>query len=161
MPKRLRADKNGVSPFIASVIVVSILILIGIAIAYWLSGAAGSYTKEELKIVSVYAESADDGWRIVVQVKNTGSAETSISDILLNQKPCANYAGDPWRLTLKADGVIVGDLSKINIVLKAGEEKNLVITTKAFAPFTSGVILEVRLRSASGQEPPPKEVTLK
>jgi hypothetical protein len=93
-------------------------------------------------------------------VKNTGSAETSISDILLDQKPCANYAGDPWRLTLKADGATVGDLSKINIVLKAGEEKSLVITTKAFAPFTSGVILEVRLRSTGGQEYS-KEVALK
>jgi hypothetical protein len=160
VPRRLYANKSGVSAFVASVILVVTLILVGIAIAYWLSGAAGSYAKEELKIVSVYAESADDGWRIVVQVKNTGSAETSISDILLDQKPCANYASDPWRLTLKADGATVGDLSKINIVLKVGEEKNLVIITKAFAPFTSNVILEVRLRSASGQEYS-KEVTLK
>jgi hypothetical protein len=159
--KRLCADKGGISPFIASVIIVAILILIGIAIAYWLSGAAGSYAKEELKIVSVYAESTSVGWRIIIQVKNTGSAEAAISDILLNQKSCADYAGEPWRLSLESNGAPVADLRKINIVLKAGEEKKLVITTRDVEPFTYGVILRVQLRSASGQEPPLKEVTLK
>jgi hypothetical protein len=160
VPKRLYANKSGVSAFVASVILVAILILIGIAISYWLNSAAGSYVKEEMKIVSVSAESADGEWMIVVKVKNTGSASISISNILLNQKPCANYVGDPWHLSLEADGVPVGNLSKINIVLKGGEEKKLVIITKAFAPFTSNVILEVRLRLVSGQEYS-KEVTLK
>lgn len=151
MPKHPFADRSGVSAFIASVILVSILILIGVAIAYWLSGAAGSYSKEEIRLVGVYAESADGGWRIVIQVKNTGSADVAIENILLNQEPCANYAGDPWRLTLEAGGYPVVDLSKINIVLKAGEEKNLVITVKSAAPFTSGVILKVGLRSSGGE----------
>lgn len=159
MPKYPFADRSGISAFIASVIIVSILILIGIAIAYWLSGAAGSYTREEIKLVGVYAESAGGGWRITIQVKNTGSADVTIENILLNQEPCANYAGDPWWLTLQADGSPVVDLSKINIVLKAGEEKNLVITVKASAPFTSGVILKVGLRSTGGEYS--KEITLK
>lgn len=159
MPKNPCADKSGISAFIAAFIIVAILILIGIAIAYWLSGAAESYVREEINLVSVYAERADGGWRIVIQVKNTGSAETAIEGILLNQEPCAKYAGDPWWLSLEVDGSPVGDLSKINIVLKAGEEKNLVITVKSVAPFTSDVILRVGLRSDAGEYS--KEITLK
>jgi len=150
MSRRLCANKRGISPVVATVILVAVTIVVAVAVAYWMGGIAGLYTRyEKLEISSIYAEAKGGGWNITVTVKNTGSADATIDNVLLNGKPYSSYTNvnlDP-------------DLGTTGISLKVGEEAKITISVPQGEPFTSGVSVEVRLHSAGGQEYP-KTVTL-
>jgi flagellin-like protein len=73
----------GISPVVATVILVAVAIVIAIAVAFWASGLVGIFTRfEKLEIVSAYW----DGNEVVLVVKNTGSADTVIDAIFVNGK---------------------------------------------------------------------------
>jgi len=151
MSRRLCADKRGISPVVATVILVAVTIVVAVAVAYWMGGIAGLYTRyEKLEISSIYAEAKDGGgWDIIVHVKNTGSADATIDNVLLNGKPYdTGYTG-----------VTVNPNPKNGISLTVGNEQNITISVPNGEPFVSGVSIEVRLHSAGGQEYP-KTVTL-
>ena len=147
MSRRLCADKRGISPVVATVILVAVTIVVAVAVAYWMGGIAGLYTRyEKLEISSIYAEAIkDDGWTITVSVKNTGSADATIDNVLLNGKPYGTVSAK-LNVTLPVP-ISVGQQTAIEIDVPKGE------------PFTPGVSVEVRLHTAGGQEYP-KTVTL-
>jgi len=147
MSRRLCADKRGISPVVATVILVAVTIVVAVAVAYWMGGIAGLYTRyEKLEISSIYAEAIkDDGWTITVSVKNTGSADATIDNVLLNGKPYSTVSAE-LNVTLPVP-ISVGQQTGIEIDVPKGE------------PFTPGVSVEVRLHTAGGQEYP-KTVTL-
>lgn len=105
------------------------------------------YTRyEKLEITSIYAESSTvPRWTITINVKNTGSANALIDNILLNGKPCTQI-----------DGV---DVTWLPLYLPGGKERTITITIAKGDSFASGVSVEVRLHSASGRECP-KTVSL-
>jgi len=164
MSRRLCANKRGISPVVATVILVAVTIVVAVAVAYWMGGIAGLYTRyEKLEITSIYAESTKIGdteyWNITVSVKNTGSADTTIDNVLVNGRAFSQY---------NPAIQVNGSETTINCPLKVGQEEILVIgiekspsetTTPDPWPFKSGVSVEVRLHSAGGQEYP-KTVTL-
>ncbi len=146
MSRRLCANKRGISPVVATVILVAVTIVVAVAVAYWMGGIAGLYTRyEKLEITSIYAGATTDGWNITVHVKNTGSADATIDNVLLNGKPYN---------TLSANLSISPP-----IPLTVGSNATIVISIPNRGPFASGVSVEVRLHSAGGQEYP-KTVTL-
>jgi flagellin-like protein len=58
---RLR-DRRGVSPVIATIIIVAIAIVMALAVAYWMLGLGGAFTRfEKLEFVSAYAEKESNG----------------------------------------------------------------------------------------------------
>ncbi|MEM2216658.1 MAG: archaellin/type IV pilin N-terminal domain-containing protein, partial [Nitrososphaerota archaeon] len=65
-------SKSGISPVVATVILVAVAIVIAIAVAFWASGLVGIFTRfEKIEIVSAYADVTDQ--QIILVVKNTGS----------------------------------------------------------------------------------------
>ncbi|RLG03464.1 MAG: hypothetical protein DRN60_01425, partial [Thaumarchaeota archaeon] len=71
----MRRSSSGISPVVATVILVAIAIVIAIAVAFWASGLVGVFTRfEKIEITAVYWE--DSHFTLVV--KNTGSAATTI-----------------------------------------------------------------------------------
>ena len=154
MSRRLCADKRGISPVVATVILVAVTIVVAVAVAYWMGGIAGLYTRyEKLEISSIYAEynATSKNWTITVTVKNTGSADATIDNILINGKPYdTGYTG----VTVNPDPKTNNGIS-----LKVGGEQDIEISVPQGEPFVSGVSIEVRLHSAGGQEYP-KTVTL-
>jgi flagellin-like protein len=149
MSRRLCADKRGISPVVATVILVAVTIVVAVAVAYWMGGIAGLYTRyEKLEISSIYAEGNEtDGWNITVTVKNTGSADATIDNVLLNGKP---------------HGTVSAGLNvTLPVSLTVGSQKAITITIshEGYESFASGVSVEVRLHTAGGQEYP-KTVTL-
>ena len=101
---RKRFNRRGLSPVIATVILVAVTIVVAVAIAYWMGGIAGLYTRyEQLEITYanpvratdlVYGGTQTDGWNITLKVKNTGSASATIDDILLNGVSITNVKND-------------------------------------------------------------------
>jgi hypothetical protein len=82
-------------------------------------------------------------WSITVTVKNTGSADATIDNVLLNGKPF--------------NAVNASLYTSLPISLTVGNSTTIVIAVPS--SFASGVSVEVRLHTAGGQEYP-KTVTL-
>ena len=78
--------KSGISPVVATVILVAVAIVIAIAVAFWASGLVGVFTRfEKIEIVSAYW----DGSQVVIIAKNTGSSNSTVDMIFVNGVPCA------------------------------------------------------------------------
>jgi len=81
-------SRSGISPVVATVILVAVAIVIAIAVAFWASGLVGIFTRfEKLEITSAYY----DGNNVVLLVRNTGSADTAIDQIYINGRPCQRH----------------------------------------------------------------------
>jgi hypothetical protein len=73
--------KAGISPVVATVILVAVAIVIAIAVAFWASGLVGVFTRfEKLEIVSAIMTD-EDTFR--VRIRNTGSADSSIVQVVV------------------------------------------------------------------------------
>ena len=71
--------RRGISPVIATVIIVAVAIAISIAVAGWLFGLWGSFgTTEQL---TVMPDSTLSGTTLVLHVKNTGSKSAVITKV--------------------------------------------------------------------------------
>jgi flagellin-like protein len=73
--------KSGISPVVATVILVAVAIVTAIAVAFWASGLVGIFTRfEKLEIVSAIMTSEDE---FQVVLRNTGSAPTRIIQVVV------------------------------------------------------------------------------
>jgi flagellin-like protein len=73
--------KSGISPVVATVILVAVAIVIAIAVAFWASGLVGVFTRfEKLEIVSAVMTNPNT---FVVRIRNTGSADSSIVQVVV------------------------------------------------------------------------------
>ena len=168
---RKRFNRRGLSPVIATVILVAVTIVVAVAIAYWMGGIAGLYTRyEQLEIVYANAvwNSDNEYWEITLKVKNKGSAAATIDDILLNGISISNVKNDSNYANVKDCGTnaptsgnfsIANASVPVNIALNGGAEKYLAITLPNEAVMgsstaSSGLSLEIKLHTAAGREYP-------
>ena len=80
--KTIRLNKKGISPIIATVIIVAVAIGVSISVAYWVTGIVPAFTRyEELKIGSCYI---DDSTTTIIVIKNTGSSDATIDSVHVN-----------------------------------------------------------------------------
>ena len=139
----MRRSSSGISPVVATVILVAIAIVIAIAVAFWASGLVGVFTRfEKIEITAAYATSTN---RVTLMVKNTGSATASIDDIYVNGVPCQGGCN------LEING------SSPPFTLNPGEWANVTLTSPPSAvgsSFVSGVTYEVAVHTASGKTYP-------
>ncbi len=75
-------SRSGISPVVATVILVAVAIVIAIAVAFWASGLVGIFTRfEKLEIVSAIMTNPNT---FQATIRNTGSADTAIDQVILN-----------------------------------------------------------------------------
>ena len=138
-----RLNNKGISPVIATVILVAVAIAIAIAVAFWMTGIIGLFTRfEKIEITYIYADKKDSTWEINLKVKNTGTADATIDEIFINGKP-ASSAGATVNPSVGGGHTYT---------LSAGTEATFKITIGT--GFTSGQSIEVKVHTASGQEYP-------
>jgi len=78
-------SKSGISPVVATVILVAVAIVIAIAVAFWASGLVGIFTRfEKIEIQAAYV---DNNGNVVLQFKNTGSSPAVIDMVFVNGEP--------------------------------------------------------------------------
>ena len=176
--RRVRLNRKGISPVLATVIIVAVTITIAVAIAYWMGGIAGLYTrfeKIEISYANVQWDSDSNYWKITLKVKNTGSADATIDDILLNGVTISevfvtNAAGtvDYANCTVADDSNLDFDNASspvsVSEPLTSGSLKYIGITLPHNAAMgtsvaTSGLSLEIKLHTVAGKEYP-KIITL-
>jgi len=139
MLKTRKLNRRGISPVIATIIIVAVAIAIAIAVAFWVVGIAGLFTRfEKLEISYIYAEKiGTDQWTITLMVRNTGSATATIDQVFLNGVPYTTGGATALTTSLTPGGTM--------------EETFTVQPVGNFKP-ASGMTVEVKLHTASGQE---------
>ena len=176
-----RMNRRGVSPVIATVIIVAVAIAITVAVAFWMTGIIGTFTRhEELKITGYVLqantdlERSGDGkkdWALIIKVKNTGTTDATLTELMINGKPFStySYSYDCNQGKLKSTyipGLPSGSgVYKVEedsdwkpgtntIRVSSGTEVTLIIPITTRDGFTPGTSIEVKVVSASGIEYP-------
>ena len=120
--------RKGISPVIATVIIVAVAIAISIAVAGWLMGLWGTFgSTESLKVMpnSTLTVTNNTGTLNVV-VKNVGSKPAKITQVTLSN-------GDSWN---------------VNVVVNPGEVKTITETTNN--PVTPGAQYTIKVYTDAG-----------
>jgi len=98
-----------------------------------------------------------DGWKVNIELKNSGSADATINNIFLNQKPLKDYPAGSIKLFVSDDVVPSNEqpLSNIAISVKKGTNQKIVIHIREDTEGCShGTNINFRLHSAAGQDYP-------
>jgi len=159
--KMLKCGK-ALSPVIATVILVAVTIVVAVSVAFWMGSIAGTYTSfEQVQITSapVYKDSAGSYWNVTINLRNTGSADATIDNVLVNGKPFNSYnaAGDNNIGVYNETGHTF-DYSDVDVSVKAGSSKTIIIKISAGTygdvTFAAGNTIDIKLHSAAGKEYP-------
>ena len=167
---KLVKSKKAVSPVIATVILVSVTIVVAVAVAYWMGGIAGIYTRvEKIEIMDSVAtrDEVNQEWSISMDLKNSGSADATVQRVRINAKSLGidgtPDVGDTYYYQ-GTDGLAGG------LTILAGQEESFTIKLKYFdddpagdpptnpdyAPNNpvAGADIEVKLHTAAGMDYP-------
>jgi len=147
----MRRSSLGISPVVATVILVAIAIVIAIAVAFWASGLVGVFTRfEKMEITAAVYDTANDN--VALLVRNTGSSPATIDGVYVNGQPGATY-------TLTDDGNVIDPPTGASTcdtgtgTCDPGEYIVVQITSPpaAIGTWAHGVTYEVAIHTASGK----------
>jgi len=155
MKRSFKRNMKGVSPVIATIIIVAIAIVMSIAVAYWMLGLGGAFTRyEKLEFQSAYCVVNGANFDINVRLKNTGSADATVDLVFLNAKPADAVAFPaPSTPTIAWQGGVT------NPTLAPGDEitgtisllKSTALTETA---WKSGMGVELMIQTVAGKQYP-------
>jgi len=148
-------NKKALSPVIATVILISVTIVVAVSVAYWMGSIASGYTSfEQIELPTVYAKwnAAANNWTITIKLKNTGSADATIDNLFINSIPLADYNGSA---TLN-DGSESYTTQSFSIPVNKGSEVTLYLYLNQSASdgFTAGTRVDLKIHTAAGREYP-------
>jgi hypothetical protein len=122
--------KAGISPVVATVILVAVAIVIAIAVAFWASGLVGVFTRfEKLEIVSAIMTNEET---FTVRIRNTGSADSAIVQVVVQGRGIGTPDGGPTPI-------------------KVGETLECTVTVESPPP---GITVELAFHSSGGKTYP-------
>lgn len=128
--RMMNRRKAGISPVVATVILVAVAIVIAIAVAFWASGLVGVFTRfEKVEVQTAYW----DGNQVVVVARNTGSSPTVINLVTVNGLPC---------------------LTGISLPMSIGQSVVISVTPGPNCVRTGGITNEIALQTTSGKTYP-------
>ena len=144
-------SRSGISPVVATVILVAIAIVIAIAVAFWATGLVGIFTRfEKVEIRTAYATVQGDQYQITLDIANTGSADVTIDDIYINGKPSSFYRN----VNIQFNGGCKDLASNKTVSLPAGErlgEACTITVNMGRPPFMPGTTIEVAVHTGTGK----------
>ncbi len=150
--------RKGISPVIATVILIAVAVAIAIAVAFWAAGLTSTFTKyEKLGINSAYDNSPDGspGTMIVLNLQNTGSSDASITDIFINGKPLSAYPTVGVTVAVGTTAAAAQNPELTPITVKTGQTATITIDCSAAgAALTSGVTYQFTVHTAAGNDYP-------
>ena len=159
MIKSINKDKRALSPVIATVILISVTIVVAVSVAYWMGAIAGGFTSfEQIELPTVYGRAITSpwaGWNMTIELKNTGSADATLNNVFLDSIPYKDYT--PANMRITADGTDVSTtLYTTGVLVSKGKSVTLVIQIKVDqnVGFTAGTRVEIKLHTAGGKDYP-------
>jgi len=154
--KNINKNKRALSPVIATVILISVTIVVAVSVAYWMGAIAGGFTTfEQIELPTVYAQAFSGGWNVTIELKNTGSADATLNNIFINSVPVkdTSYGAN---VTVYANGQILDTLYTTGLLIKKGNSVTLVIKILAdqAVGFSAGTRVEIKMHTAAGKDYP-------
>jgi len=147
--------RKAVSPVIATVILVAVAITVAVGVSYWMSGISSQYTQfEKIEIQTGYASSITGGlgWNVTMEIKNSGSAEASLTHVFINDIPVSVST-----LPAMANNTLASNIDTVG-TLTAGESATVVVyignalTTTGLENLSAGTTVNIKLHSAGGMD---------
>ena len=160
---RIARSRNALSPVVSSIILVSITIVIAVASSNWLGSVAGEYTaSEHIDSPTTYAKwdaglFVNGGWNVTIELKNSGSVDTSVNSVLLNGFPLKDYTNS--NIVLYVDGVQQARLTSIYIPLHKGSLVRLLLQVERYKDgtgiegCTENTRIEMKILTGGGNYP--------
>jgi flagellin-like protein len=155
-------NKRALSPVIATVILISVTIVVAVAVAYWMGSIAGGYTAfEQIEMPSIYGKAISNatdvfnGWNITIELRNTGSADATVTNIFVNSIPLQDY--NSAKVNLFADGTDVESglyVTGVSITRGNSVTLRLQLELDSTKGFTAGTRVDLRIHTAAGQDYP-------
>ncbi len=129
-------------------ILVAVAITVSVAVAYWMGGIAGQYTKfEKVEIQSaIVTKVAVNVWNIELKVKNTGTAVATMISSFVN-----NIEVQEYNVTVAATGEIATNQTT-STSITSGASMVLNIYIDNYGSLSSGTTVNVKLHSAGGMD---------
>jgi len=136
--------RRGISPVIATVILIAIAVAVSIAVAFWAAGLTGAFTRfEKLEISNSYVTRNAGDYTITVSYKNTGPDDITLVDIFVGEKPLESF----WSLA-QVNG---STLSPISVPSGASGQILIVFPDDGVhRAFTPGQTIVVKVQTATG-----------
>ena len=146
-------ERKAISPVIATVILVAVAITVAVGVSYWMGGISSQYTQfEKVEIQTGYATSITGGWNVTMEIKNSGSAEASITHVFLNDIPISTST-----LPAMTNTTLASNIDSIG-TLTAGESTTVLVyignalTQTGLTSLSSGTTVNIKLHSAGGMD---------
>jgi len=82
---------KGISPVIATIIMVAVAIVVSIAAALWLAGLMGTFTAYEaiqIRMINVVKETS--GWNFTITITNIGTGSAAIEKVYIDTHDCTS-----------------------------------------------------------------------
>jgi flagellin-like protein len=134
-------NKKALSPVIATVILVSVTIVVAIAVSYWMGGIAGLYTRfEQIEITSCNAVKEGGIYNITSVLKNTGSQDSTIDNIIINGQLYTAYGANVTVLTIPT-------------TIPLGTSRTIIVSINQ-SLWESGTTVNLQFHSAAGKDYP-------
>jgi len=137
--------RRGISPVIATVIIVAVALVLAVAVVGWIMGLWGSVTggQEQLKIMPTSYIYFDEtrGWVLHLEIQNTGSGDAAIMQIEVGS---ADVITDFSSATPQGDCIPSGNM----LIVKAGGFCKVELMLGA--QYTPGATYHVKIYTKSG-----------
>ncbi len=147
--------RKAVSPAVTTTILVAVAIMLSISASYWLVGVYTQGTKfETIEITTAYnmleTNITNAHWRIVLDVKNTGSEASTIREVFVNGEP-VNVFGISAGGSLPNAMCTGTSISSSGLKLMSGEGTTVYVWIGDDL-LSSGTSCEVKLHSEAGMD---------
>ena len=144
--------RKGISPVIATVVLVAVTITVVIGVAYWLGGISSQYTsfeKVEIRDSSIVID-AYGNWIVTLNLKNSGTATATISSIYINDIAATPDSSAPTA----AVSTLTSDLTiSTPWQLTSGQDGDLIIWVGTnYGTLSSGTTVNIKVHSAAGMD---------
>lgn len=130
----------------------------------FVQSSSGLYTRfEKIEVTSAYCQidATLSTWNITLDVRNTGTTDSSIINVFVNSKKVQDYGGSPYWINVYDSTGKAIDFGKTpnpdKMTIVAGQSAKLIVTiaesptgTPAPYSFGSGTTVEVSMGSAAG-----------
>ncbi len=130
--KRLLKSRKALSPVVAAIILIAVTVAVSIAVAAWMGALTFTFMQtEEVSFTGYTWDSASPYTWIQLTVKNTGSADVTLSGVRVNAEDAGSWGYSSYSLA-------------------AGDSVTLNVTRAGGAAYTSGVKYEFTVLTAKG-----------
>ena len=154
--------RRAVSPVIATVIIVAVTITVAVAVSYWMSGIASQYTSfEKVGIQTGYAKRVPTtgtfvGWNITMTLQNTGSADSTLTQVFINEIPVDLYGATIFGAgggTAVPSGETGASFTVDGLTLESGQSAEFYILIDTdVGELSAGTTVNIKIHSAGGMD---------